>query len=281
MSAIAPSAKGWCPGALRPMETGDGLLARVRASAGRLSLDQAAAIADAAIACGNGALEPLRARQSSIARLERADPARSARAPRRRRPPRRGPRGRAPAQHRRQPARRYRRRGGVRPRARRGRARTAAGGRRAVAATAGEVRLRPRRPRPPACRRHRRGHPVRGRRERRRGGVRRLSRRRGRACRERARAAETGEAAARLAWLFSRSPAPARARRDGCARWSSASAPRLCSPRPDSRRRPADAIATPARRSAIFSGTHAFGGVDRRRRGGRVRRHRGETASRR
>jgi precorrin-3B synthase len=38
------------------METGDGLLARVRASAGRLSLDQAAAIADAAIACGNGAL---------------------------------------------------------------------------------------------------------------------------------------------------------------------------------------------------------------------------------
>ncbi len=56
MSAIAPRAKGWCPGAVRPMETGDGLLVRVRASAGRLSLDQAAAIAEAAIACGNGAL---------------------------------------------------------------------------------------------------------------------------------------------------------------------------------------------------------------------------------
>ena len=36
------------------METGDGLLARVRAPRGRLSLDQAAALADAALSCGNG-----------------------------------------------------------------------------------------------------------------------------------------------------------------------------------------------------------------------------------
>jgi precorrin-3B synthase len=48
--------KGWCPGALRPMETGDGLLARVRARRGRLSLDQAAALADAALCCGNGVI---------------------------------------------------------------------------------------------------------------------------------------------------------------------------------------------------------------------------------
>ena len=52
----APYRKGWCPGALRPMKTGDGLLARVRAQRGRLSLDQADALADAAIACGNGAI---------------------------------------------------------------------------------------------------------------------------------------------------------------------------------------------------------------------------------
>jgi precorrin-3B synthase len=51
-----PYRKGWCPGALRPMETGDGLLARVRAPRGRLSLDQAAALADAALRCGNGAI---------------------------------------------------------------------------------------------------------------------------------------------------------------------------------------------------------------------------------
>jgi precorrin-3B synthase len=39
------------------METGDGLLARVRARQGRLSLDQASALADAATRCGNGAID--------------------------------------------------------------------------------------------------------------------------------------------------------------------------------------------------------------------------------
>lgn len=52
----APRRKGWCPGALRPMETGDGLIARVRALRGRLSLDQAASVAESAIACGAGAI---------------------------------------------------------------------------------------------------------------------------------------------------------------------------------------------------------------------------------
>ena len=56
MTGLAPRRKGWCPGALRPMPSGDGLIARVRASGGRLSLDQAATIAGAARACGNGAI---------------------------------------------------------------------------------------------------------------------------------------------------------------------------------------------------------------------------------
>ena len=62
MSVIAlrrpqpPTRKGWCPGALKPMETGDGLLARVRVPRGRLSLDQAAALAEAAVRCGNGVI---------------------------------------------------------------------------------------------------------------------------------------------------------------------------------------------------------------------------------
>lgn len=51
-----PRRKDWCPGALKPMETGDGLLVRVRASGGRLTLDQAAWIARGAIDCGNGAM---------------------------------------------------------------------------------------------------------------------------------------------------------------------------------------------------------------------------------
>jgi precorrin-3B synthase len=52
----APRRKGWCPGVLRPMESGDGLIARVRARRGRLSLYQAAAVAESAVACGNGAI---------------------------------------------------------------------------------------------------------------------------------------------------------------------------------------------------------------------------------
>ncbi|MBV9286636.1 MAG: precorrin-3B synthase [Hyphomicrobiales bacterium] len=61
MSARSPRAepphrKGWCPGALTPMESGDGLLARVRASGGKLDLAQAHAIAEAALECGNGAI---------------------------------------------------------------------------------------------------------------------------------------------------------------------------------------------------------------------------------
>jgi precorrin-3B synthase len=56
MSALAPRRKGWCPGVLRPMETGDGLIARVRARRGRLTLDQAAAVAECALRSGNGAI---------------------------------------------------------------------------------------------------------------------------------------------------------------------------------------------------------------------------------
>jgi precorrin-3B synthase len=62
MSAIAlrrphaPYRKGWCPGVLTPMETGDGLLARVHAPRARLSLDQAAALVDATVRCGNGVI---------------------------------------------------------------------------------------------------------------------------------------------------------------------------------------------------------------------------------
>ena len=33
--------KGWCPGALRPMQSGDGLVVRIRPRGGRLSPAQA------------------------------------------------------------------------------------------------------------------------------------------------------------------------------------------------------------------------------------------------
>nr|WP_281374999.1 precorrin-3B synthase [Gluconacetobacter johannae] len=49
--------KGWCPGALRPMPSGDGLLVRVRPPTGRLTQAQAAGIAHLAARHGNGLID--------------------------------------------------------------------------------------------------------------------------------------------------------------------------------------------------------------------------------
>ncbi|MFM8607499.1 MAG: precorrin-3B synthase [Hyphomicrobiales bacterium] len=53
----ASSIKGWCPGALRPMESGDGLIVRLRVTGGVLSLKQARAIAKASTDYGNGVMD--------------------------------------------------------------------------------------------------------------------------------------------------------------------------------------------------------------------------------
>jgi precorrin-3B synthase len=53
----SPQIKGWCPGALRPMLSGDGLLVRVRPRAGRLTPSQATGIAMLADRYGNGVLD--------------------------------------------------------------------------------------------------------------------------------------------------------------------------------------------------------------------------------
>ncbi len=49
--------KGWCPSALRPMLSGDGLVVRLRPRGGRLSAKQAAGIAELARRCGNGLID--------------------------------------------------------------------------------------------------------------------------------------------------------------------------------------------------------------------------------
>jgi len=54
-AAIQP--KGWCPGALRPMLSGDGWLVRLRISGGVVSAAAARAIADCAKTYGNGLLD--------------------------------------------------------------------------------------------------------------------------------------------------------------------------------------------------------------------------------
>lgn len=53
----APEVKGWCPGAWRPMRSGDGLVVRVRPHLARLTADQARGLADLAERLGSGVVE--------------------------------------------------------------------------------------------------------------------------------------------------------------------------------------------------------------------------------
>lgn len=53
----APSIQGWCPGALRPMLSGDGLVVRIRPRGGRLSAHQVAGIAALSARHGNGLID--------------------------------------------------------------------------------------------------------------------------------------------------------------------------------------------------------------------------------
>jgi len=55
MTAFA--VKGWCPSALRPMPSGDGLVVRLRPHGGRLSAAQAAGIGELAASHGNGLID--------------------------------------------------------------------------------------------------------------------------------------------------------------------------------------------------------------------------------
>jgi precorrin-3B synthase len=52
-----PEIKGWCPGALRPMASGDGLVVRVRPRGGRLTQAQARGLARLATDYGNGLVD--------------------------------------------------------------------------------------------------------------------------------------------------------------------------------------------------------------------------------
>ncbi len=52
-----PRAKGWCPGAYRPMMSGDGLIVRVRPRLARLTAAEARGIARAALTHGSGEMD--------------------------------------------------------------------------------------------------------------------------------------------------------------------------------------------------------------------------------
>lgn len=57
MNPQRPPAKGWCPGAHRPMPAGDGRLVRVRPPLARLSLAQAQGLCELALRLGDGGIE--------------------------------------------------------------------------------------------------------------------------------------------------------------------------------------------------------------------------------
>lgn len=64
--------KGWCPGALRPMESGDGLLVRVRPWCGAFTVKQATGLADIAGRLGNGHIDLTRRANLQIRGLKQA-----------------------------------------------------------------------------------------------------------------------------------------------------------------------------------------------------------------
>src|SRR5580698_7919073 len=57
MGSAAFEVKGWCPGALRPMQSGDGLIARVRPHCATLTPHELRVLADAAQRFGNGHID--------------------------------------------------------------------------------------------------------------------------------------------------------------------------------------------------------------------------------
>jgi precorrin-3B synthase len=55
--SVAFDIKGWCPGGVRPMPSGDGLLVRVRPWCGAFTREQARGLADIAATLGNGHID--------------------------------------------------------------------------------------------------------------------------------------------------------------------------------------------------------------------------------
>src|SRR5215218_3677917 len=73
MSMVAAvEVKGWCPGVLRPMQSGDGLIARVRPRCGAFGLDEARGLADASERFGNGHIDLTRRANLQIRGLSEA-----------------------------------------------------------------------------------------------------------------------------------------------------------------------------------------------------------------
>ena len=70
---IRPDAKGWCPGAYRPMMSGDGLVVRVRPILARLTRAQVLGLCDAAMDFGSGLIDLTSRANLQIRGVDEAD----------------------------------------------------------------------------------------------------------------------------------------------------------------------------------------------------------------
>lgn len=73
MSMATIAVKGWCPGALQPMPSGDGLIVRIKPFGGALMPDQARGLADLAGCLGNGHIDLTRRANLQIRGLAATD----------------------------------------------------------------------------------------------------------------------------------------------------------------------------------------------------------------
>lgn len=67
------SVKGWCPGALRPMQTGDGWIVRVRPRSGVLRVPQLLGVSEIALRHGNGLIDLTRRANLQIRGVQQRD----------------------------------------------------------------------------------------------------------------------------------------------------------------------------------------------------------------
>lgn len=71
--AVLPSVKGWCPGAHRPMMSGDGLVVRIRPWGGRMKAEALLGLSDLAAQFGSGVIDLTRRANLQIRGVREAD----------------------------------------------------------------------------------------------------------------------------------------------------------------------------------------------------------------
>ncbi|XSG82179.1 MAG: precorrin-3B synthase [Methyloligella sp. ZOD6] len=73
LALTRPTPRGWCPGALRPMESGDGLIVRLRPRCGAFTTSELHLVAELSARYGNGSIDLTRRANLQLRGLREAD----------------------------------------------------------------------------------------------------------------------------------------------------------------------------------------------------------------